>query len=105
MRPEGQSFEGTERLESAWVRGVLVQPGSAVRLRPSGRADILDLALRGRTAAVESLEVDYEGRVYVAVVVDDDPGRELGRDGKPGHRFFFRTDEIEPLNGGEGRSA
>jgi hypothetical protein len=35
--------------------------------------------------------------VFVAVTVDDDPGRDLGDGRSVGHRFFFRPDEIEPL--------
>jgi len=93
--------DGNERIRSTWIRGVLVQAGSSVRLQPSGRADILDLALHGKSAAVESIEVDFDGRVYVAVVLDDDPGRELGLLGQPGHRFFYRAEEIEPLGGDE----
>jgi hypothetical protein len=73
------------------------QAGERVRLRPLGGADILDVALVGKTATVVALEEDMEGRVYVVVTVDDDPGRDLGAQGKPGHRFFFRPDEIEPL--------
>ena len=101
MRADTPVFGGNERIQSAWIKGVLVQAGSPVRLHPSGRADILDLALRGKAAAVDSIEVDYEGRVYVAVVLDDDPGRELGLLGQPGHRFFYRAEEIEPLGGDE----
>ena len=26
------------------------------------------------------------------------PGRDLGAAGKPGHRFFFRPEEVEPLD-------
>jgi hypothetical protein len=29
--------------------------------------------------------------------VDDDPGRDLGALRQPGHRFFFRPEEVEPL--------
>ena len=101
MHAESPLFGGSERIRSAWIQGVLVQEGSPVRLHPSGRADILDLALRGKAAAVDSIEVDYEGRVYVAVVLDDDPGREFGLLGQPGHRFFYRAEEIEPLGGDE----
>jgi len=101
MRADPPVFGGNERIQSAWIQGVLVKAGSSVRIHPSGRADILDLALRGRAAAVDSIEVDYEGRVYVAVVLDDDPGRELGFQGQPGHRFFYRAEEIEPLGGEE----
>jgi hypothetical protein len=46
---------------------------------------------------VEAVEQDYEGRVYLAVTVDDDPGRDLGSLRQPGHRFFFTPDEVEPL--------
>ena len=101
MPPEAQPYEGSERLQSAWIKGVLVQAGSPVRLRPSGRADLLDQDLRGKSAAVDSIEVDFQGRVFVAVVLDDDPGRELGRQGPPEHRFFCRAEEIEPLVGNE----
>lgn len=71
-----------------------VRPGSRVRLRPHAGGDVLDLALRDRLAAVESLEQDDEGRVHVTVTLDDDPGRDLS---PLGHRFFFALDEIEPL--------
>ena len=43
------------------------------------------------------IEQDYEGRVYLAVTVDDDPGRDFGRDRQPGHRFFFGVEEVEIL--------
>ena len=65
-------------------------------LRPSARSDIFDLALAGRAATVVSIEQDWDGRTYVTVTVDDDPGRDLGIEGKPGHRFFFAPDEVEP---------
>jgi hypothetical protein len=31
----------------------------------------------------------------VAVVLDDDPGRDLGEMRMPGHRFFFKLSEVE----------
>ncbi len=74
-----------------------LRKGLRVRIRPKGRADIFDLALEGRVATVESVERDFEDRVYAAVTVEDDPGRDLGRLGQPGHRFFFRPDELEAL--------
>jgi hypothetical protein len=84
-----------ERIEDAVLQeGVLLlRPGASVRLRPSARADILDLALEGRIATIQSVEQDLEGRIYVAVTVDDDPGRDLG---PHGHRFFLRPEEVEP---------
>jgi hypothetical protein len=72
-------------------------PGDRVRLAPRGRADVFDLVLQGRSATVASIEEDFEGQAYVTVTIDDDPGRDLGFAGKPGHRFFFRTEEVELL--------
>ena len=51
----------------------------------------------GATGVVEGIEQDIEGKVQLAVVVDDDPGRDLGERRQPGHRFFFSPDEVEPL--------
>lgn len=74
-----------------------VRPGARVRLRPRRRADVFDLALAGRTATVVAVEEDYEGRAYLAVTVDDDPGADLGARGWIGHRFFFHPDEVEVI--------
>jgi hypothetical protein len=71
--------------------------GDRVRLRPQGRADIMDLALDGKEATVVKVEEDFEGRLHVAVTVADDPGSDLGQAGFPGHRFFFRPEEVERL--------
>jgi hydrogenase maturation protease len=79
------------------VRGTEVGRGSRVRLRPARRADAFDMFLDGKLATVESVEQDFEGRVHLAVTVDDDPGHELGADRQIGHRFFFTADEVEPL--------
>ena len=76
--------------------GTHVKKGDRVRLHPSARGDVFDLALAGRTAVVSSIEQDFEGRLYVAVVVDDDPGAAFGPR-RPGHRFFFSHDEVELL--------
>jgi hypothetical protein len=54
-------------------------------------------------ARIAAIEQDYEDRVYLAVTVDDDPGQDMGLAGKPGHRFFFRPEEVEPLNDDEPR--
>jgi hypothetical protein len=71
--------------------------GDRVRIQPRKRADIMDIALAGRTAVVESLERDYEDVVHVALLVDDDPGKDLGELRQPGHRFFFGLDDLEPV--------
>ena len=80
--------------------GVELEAGDHVRLRPRRGGDILDLALAGKTATIESIEQDYENNVYVAVILDDDPGRDLGALRQPGHRFFFTPEEVEPLEDG-----
>ena len=79
------------------IDGIAVKTGDRVRLRPKEGGDILDIALRGQIAIVESLEEDYEGAQHICVVVEDDPGRDLGMMRQPGHRFFFTPAEIEPL--------
>jgi hypothetical protein len=90
--------EGDRRtLEVVHAGPFEIRAGDRVRLRPGGRADILDLALAGLTATVEGVEQDFDGRVYLAVTVDDDPGKDLGRLRQPGHQFFFAPEEVEPL--------
>jgi hydrogenase maturation protease len=79
------------------IDGVPVRVGDRVRLRPKEGGDILDLALRGQIAIVESIEEDYESARHICVVIEDDPGRDLGMMRQPGHRFFFTAAEIEPL--------
>jgi hydrogenase maturation protease len=79
------------------IAGVEVKPGDRVRLRPGKRGDVMDIALAGKTAMIESIEQDYEGKFHVCVVADDDPGRDIGIMRQPGHRFFFDPEEVEPL--------
>ena len=75
--------------------------GDRVRLHPGngshGPGDIMDIVLDGKTAVIEAIETDFEGRVHVAVAVDDDPGRDMGLARMPGHRFFFSLAEIALL--------
>ena len=56
-----------------------------------------DLALKDKLAVVEAIERDFEDRLHVAVTLFDDPGRDLGAEGFPGHRFYFSQEEVEPL--------
>ena len=83
--------------DAVLVDGVEVRRDSRVRLRPRAGGDVFDLALAGRTAVVEGVEADLEGNLLLAVVVEDDPGRDLGVHRQPGHRFFFAPEEVEPL--------
>ena len=92
-----QLLEEKTELESVRVGGVEVKQGDRVRLSPRVGGDIFDIALAGKTAIVEAIEQDYEDKVHLAVVLEDDPGRDMGMMRQPGHRFFFALEEVEPL--------
>ncbi len=83
--------------ETVRVFGIDLKKGDRVRLWPQKSADIMDTVLAGKTAIIEAIEEDFEGNIHFAVVVDDDPGRDLGELRQPGHRFFFGADEVEPV--------
>ena len=94
---EWQLLEDKNLLGHVTIAGIDIKPGDRVRLKPRKGGDIMDLALAGQIAVVEALEQDYEGKQHVCVVLDDDPGRDLGLLRQPGHRFFFDPDEVEPV--------
>jgi len=79
------------------IEGVQVSKGTRLRLHPRPGGDVMDAALAGRCAYVESLEQDFEDKIHVVVVVEDDPGRDMGDAKQPGHRFFFGIDEVSPI--------
>jgi hypothetical protein len=79
------------------VFGIALRPGDRVRLWPNKNADIMDMALKGKVAIVEAIESDFDNHLHLAVVLEDDPGRDLGMMRQPGHRFFFSPEEVEPL--------
>lgn len=99
MTPGGDFWTLMERRgpRTVVVDGVSVGSGSRVRLRPKGRGDVLDAALDGRVAVVDRVEQDETGGIQLAVTLVDDPGRDLGEAGLPGHRFFYTPAEVEPL--------
>lgn len=92
-----QLLEEKTHLECTRVRGIEVKQGDRVRLSPRAGGDIFDIALAGQIAVIESIEQDYENKVHLAVVLESDPGRDLGMMRQPGHRFFFALEEVEPL--------
>jgi hypothetical protein len=98
---EFDPFREKGGLAEVKVGEITLRPGDRVRLWPLGRGDILDLALEGKTAVIEAIEQDFEDRVYLAVVLDDDPGKDLGLARQPGHRFFFGVEEVELLSTNE----
>jgi hydrogenase maturation protease len=81
------------------VDGARVRAGSVVRLAPRQTGgDIFEVALAGRTAIVHEVLQDYEGRIQLAVTIAEDPGQDLGALRRPGHRFFFDPQEVQPLD-------
>ena len=93
-----REHEERPALQSVIVGGVEIGKGSRVLLWPHAGGDIMDLALKGKVAFVAGIEQDYEERIYIAVTLEDDPGRDLGEDRFLGHRFFFSPEEVEPLD-------
>jgi hydrogenase maturation protease len=94
---EWQLLENKTTVDHAQAGGVELRTGDRVRLHPRKGGDIFDIALAGQVATIEAIEQDYEGKFHVCVVLDDDPGRDMGMLRQPGHRFFFDLEEVEPL--------
>jgi hypothetical protein len=89
-------LEDKPALDQITVNGVDFKMGDSVRLRPRDGGDIMDVALADKIGIIESIEQDYEGKIQLAIVLDDDPGKDLGMLRQPGHRFFFHVEEVEP---------
>ena len=75
-------------------------PGTAYGSVPAPPATCSTWPSAARARRLSRFQQDYEDRVHVAVTIDDDPGRDLGQSGMPGHRFFYAVDELEPLDEG-----
>jgi|SRR3954452_1118647 len=99
---EFQLLEDRTAVDAVSVMGSKLKPGDRVRLRPRKGGDIFDLALAGKLATIESIEQDYESKIHLAVVIDDDPGRDMGMMRQPAHRFFFSAAEVEPVTSVKG---
>ena len=82
---EWQLLEDKKPVEDLHIDGIEVKQGSRVRLRPKPGGDIMDIALAGKSAIVESIEQDYEGKFQLAVVVDDDPNAQDPEGAGTGH--------------------
>ena len=100
---EWQLLEEKTPVDHLEISGVEVRTGSRVRLRPRKGGDVMDIALAGQVATIECIEQDYDGKSHVCVVLDEDPGRDMGLLRQPGHRFFFDAEEVEPLSEEEAR--
>ncbi|HZU59502.1 MAG TPA: hypothetical protein VE983_00955 [Solirubrobacteraceae bacterium] len=80
----------------AVVDGVRFWRGGKVIIRPGQDADLHARMLEGRTATVERIFTDYDGRTHLAVTIDDDPGQELMR--SSGRFLFFYAGEVEVID-------
>ena len=97
FQPNEEFFNPSKALGEVTVAGVTLKAGDRVRVRPKRRADVMDIALNGKIAIIESVLQDVDQQVQFALVLEDDPGRDLGMMRQPGHRFFYGADEVEPL--------
>jgi hypothetical protein len=82
--------------ESADVDGVTFHRGAAVLIRPGPDADLHARMLDGRSATIERIFTDYDGRTHLGVTIDDDPGQELMRE--TGRYLFFFAEEVEVMH-------
>jgi hypothetical protein len=81
--------------DAAEVDGVTFRRGAKVVIRPGPDADLHARMLEGRTATIERIFVDYDGKAHLGVTIDGDPGQDLMRDTS---RFlFFFAPEVEVL--------
>jgi hypothetical protein len=79
--------------EEAEVDGVKFRRGAKVVLRPSPDADLHARLCDGRTATIERIFVEYDGRIHFGVTIDDDPGQALLRE--TNRLLFFFAPEVE----------
>lgn len=80
---------------TAQACGVTIGRGSHVIVRPRRRADSIEVLIAGRTALVEGVYHDLDGRVLVAVVLDDDASGALHAE--LGRFFYYGPEELEPV--------
>jgi hypothetical protein len=88
---------GTPSPDEAFVMvgDARIQKGAHVRLRPTRRADAMDMFLRDQAATVAGVYRDVDDRVYVAVTVDADPAATLHE--SFGRFFYFDPTELDPI--------
>ncbi len=91
MRPAGE--DPREGETEADIGGVAVRRGDKLVLRLGDRIDPYDRMLDGRTATLERIYLDYDGRTYLGVTVDSDPMQEVMRES--GRYLFFFPEEVE----------
>jgi hypothetical protein len=79
----------------AIVDGVRFARGAKVVIRPGPDADIQARMLDGRTATIERILTDYDGKTHLGLTIDDDPGQDLMRE--TGRFLYFFAPEVEVI--------
>jgi len=82
--------------DEAVIDGKTFRRGGKVIIRPKPDADLHARMLDGRTATIERIFTDYDGKMHLGVTVDDDPGQELMRE--TGRYLFFFAPEVEVVD-------
>ena len=93
IAPEGRGLPLEDRGDDG--NGARFRRGDKVRLVLGRAGDPYRVLLDGRTATLERIYRGADASVHYAVSLDDDPGRDLVRDG--GRLFYFRSSEVEAL--------
>ncbi len=87
-------YNPPSQVTSVIIAGIELRKGDRVRILPRADAAPTELALSGRIALIESMEVDTEEKTRLGLVLEDD----LGLDA-PARRLSYASDEVEPLEG------
>jgi hypothetical protein len=87
-------FSPRRSVRTVRVRGVPLTAGDCVLIRPTRHTDAIDVILDGKSAVIEAIEEDAQGRIHLALVLRDEAGSEP--DLSRARRFFYRDDEVEP---------
>lgn len=75
------------------IQGQTFRRGGKVVIRPGPGADVHARMLEGRTATIERIFTDYDGKAHLGLTIDDDPGQELMRE--TGRYLYFFAPELE----------
>jgi hypothetical protein len=74
-------YNAAPGLDQTEVNGIIYRKGCKVILRlGKHRSDISDIIYNNRVATIETIYEDYDGKVYLAVTMDEDPGQQMFRD-------------------------
>jgi hypothetical protein len=82
--------------DRADVGGKSFRRGGKVLVRPGPDADLHARMLGGRTATIERIFTDYDGKTHLGLTIDDDPGQDLMRE--TGRYVYFFADELEVID-------